>query len=577
MGDLLYNEKDGLAVSGYAGDRTVLLAFDLPEKKTKDLAGFSIGVSKPGKEPDPKHRYFLENRLSFDKTVTKKTAYDAAIWTPSDKAPFQAFHWAHYPALGFGRYTYTVFANYFDGDSIRPGPSVDLAVNLAPPAKGIVNIGFARTMVSSQAYVKKFKNAPLYPSPQSIEPYPAEYTPRHIWLGAHARELVMGFLNNCIHDPGATLDAFTFDLDESAVIDAFCRLGPRARVYQDNSKSHCRVSTDVAGMQHKDAPKKELAHETEAVRAMKAEHVAVKTGHFTSLSHNKVFIRRRDGVAESVLTGSANFTIRGLYVQANSVMVFDDPRVAGLYAQAFDQAWAGSTAEFKKSEIAKDWHEINIGDSRYLFSFAPHGTAYPLKAISDAINGSKRSVLFAMMQVATSTGVAVDAIKKLPEREDLYSMGVIQNEGEINSFKPDVGGKNFTTTSPSYLAKNTPPPFDTEISGGKGKVIHHKLVVCDFNGDNPVVFCGSSNLAAGGETGNSDNLMAIYDRNVAVMFAVETIRQYQHFRFRSKQEKATEKKPLKLDTTDAWTLPFYETGNIYERERQALMYEKKKK
>ena len=37
-------------------------------------------------------------------------------------------------------------------------------------------------------------------------------------------------------------------------------------------------------------------------------------------------------------------------------------------------------------------------------------------------------------------------------------------------------------------------------------------------------------------------------------------------------------KPLKLlDTTDAWTLLFYETGNIYERERGALMYEKKKK
>jgi phosphatidylserine/phosphatidylglycerophosphate/cardiolipin synthase-like enzyme len=181
-----------------------------------------------------------------------------------------------------------------------------------------------------------------------------------------------------------------------------------------------------------------------------------------------------------------------------------------------------------------------------------------------------------MMQVATSTGDAVKAIEALPEREDLYSMGIIQNEGEIKAFKPDAGGKNFTMTSPAYLAKNTPPPFDKEISGGQGKVIHHKLVVCDFNGDNPVVFCGSSNLAAGGETGNSDNLMAIYDRDVAVMFAVETIRQYQHFRFRSKQEKATEKKPMQLDETDAWAMPFYEKGDIYERERQALMYEREK-
>jgi hypothetical protein len=576
MDDAPYTENDdGLAVSGYAGDRTVLLAFDLPEKKTKDLAGFSIAVSMPGKEPDPEHRYFLENRLNFNNPVTKNTSYDDSMWTPSDKAPFQAFHWAHYPALGFGRYTYTVFPNYFDGDSIMPGPSVDLAVNLAPPARGIVNIGFARTMVSSQAYAKKYKNAPLFPTPQSVDPYPKEYIDRHIWLGAHARELVMGFLDACVKDRDVRLDAFTFDLDESEVIDALCRLGPRARVYQDNSKSHCCVTTDVDGMQDKDSSTKEPALEPEAVKAMRAKGVEIKTGHFTSLSHNKVFVRKRNGVPESVLTGSANFTIRGLYVQANSVMVFDDPRVAGLYGQAFDQAWTGSTGDFKKSAVAKDWHDLTIGDSRYRFSFAPHSTAYPLKEIKLAIDGSKRSVLFAMMQVATSTGDAVKAIEDLPEREDLYSMGIIQNEGEIRAFKPDAGGKNFTMTSPAYLAKNTPPPFDKELTGGKGKVIHHKLVVCDFNGDNPVVFCGSSNLAAGGETGNSDNLMAIYDRDVAVMFAVETIRQYQHFRFRSRQEKATEKKPMQLDKTGAWALPFYEKGNIYERERKALMYEKK--
>ena len=95
-------------------------------------------------------------------------------------------------------------------------------------------------MISSQAYADKFKNGPLYPSPQSVKPYPAEYLERHVWLGAHARELVMGFLEKCVNDPGVTLDAFTFDLDESAVIDSLCTLGSRARVFQDNSKSHCR-------------------------------------------------------------------------------------------------------------------------------------------------------------------------------------------------------------------------------------------------------------------------------------------------------------------------------------------------
>jgi hypothetical protein len=566
---IFHTEKNGLAVSGYAGDRTVLLAFDLLKEKTKNLAGFAIAVSEPDKKPDPKKRYFLGNRLSFDDPVTSKTAYDANIWKPSDKAPFQDFHWAHYPSLGSGRYTYTVFATYFSGPSVVLGQSVDLAVDLAPPAHGAVNLGFTRTMISSQAYADKFKNKPFYPAPQSIDPYPAEYIPRHEWLGAHARELVMGFLEQCANDPGVTLDAFTFDLNESEVIRRICALGKRARVFQDNSASHTCPGA-VEGMVGKKS-KKEPPLEPSAVGALRDAGVTVKTGHFGSLSHNKVFIRRRKGVAEAVLTGSANFTIRGLYVQANSVFVFDEARVAALYGEAFDQAW-DAPSEFRGSAIAKAWHNVTIDGTRYSFSFAPHKTPYPLDAVRDAIDASKRSVFFAMMTLSGSKGVAVQAIEDLPAREDLYSVGVLDDEGDISAFKPDTGDENFTHATASYLAKNVPAPFSQEIGGGRGQVIHHKLVVCDFNGDDPVVFCGSSNLAAGGETGNSDNLMAIYDRDIAVMFAVETIRQYQHFRFRSKQRGATKAKPLQLAKSDEWARRYYEKGNIYERERQSLMY-----
>jgi hypothetical protein len=44
-----------------------------------------------------------------------------------------------------------------------------------------------------------------------------------------------------------------------------------------------------------------------------------------------------------------------------------------------------------------------------------------------------------------------------------------------------------------------------------------------INGPNPVVFCGSSNLSSGGESCNGDNLLAIYDRDIATAYAVEAI------------------------------------------------------
>lgn len=565
-----YQQNEGLAVTAYAGDRTVLLTFDLPEEMIDNLAGFAIAVSEPDQPPKKTSPYYLQNRLKFEAGVTAKTPYDAGIWTPSDRAPFQSFHWAHYPSLGAGTYTYTVSAMYFRGTSLERGATVDVAADLHPPARGTLEIGFTRTMISSQAYATRFGNKPLYPEPQTIDFDTADYRNQYAWLGAHAGEMVRAFLDAIKRDSAVTLDVFAFDLNEPEIIRNIAALGSRARVFQDNSVSHCSASTDVEGMQH-DKGAKDPGLEPEAVRALRAAGVAVKTGHFGNLSHNKVMVRRRGEKAEAVLTGSANFTIRGLYVQANSVLIFSDATVAGLYAQAFDQAW-DAPATFRNSPIAQDWHEREIGGARYAFSFAPHKTPYPLDRIRDAIDGAERSVLFAMMQMQLSKGVSIDALKDLPAREDLYSMGVIQHKGDVGLFKPDTGDANFTLASASYLAKNVPPPLKKEISGGSGQVIHHKLVVCDFNGKNPVVFCGSSNLAAGGETGNSDNLMAIYDRDVAVMYALEAIRQYDHFRFRSLQETATKAEPLILKKTDAWARPYYEKGSIRYRERLALMW-----
>ena len=169
---IFHNEHDGLSVTGYAGDRTVLLAFNLQKEKIQNLAGFSIAVSEPDQKPDTKKPYFLGNRLSFGKGVSATTPYNTKIWNPSNEAPFLSFHWAHYPSLGFGTYTYTVCAMYFAGDSIEPGPSVDCAVDLSPPAQGVLDLGFTRTMISSQAYADRFGNKPLYPSPQTISSYP---------------------------------------------------------------------------------------------------------------------------------------------------------------------------------------------------------------------------------------------------------------------------------------------------------------------------------------------------------------------------------------------------------------------
>jgi hypothetical protein len=64
-----------------------------------------------------------------------------------------------------------------------------------------------------------------------------------------------------------------------------------------------------------------------------------------------------------------------------------------------------------------------------------------------------------------------------------------------------------------------------------GHEIHDKFIVCGLNTDDPVVYCGSSNLASGGEAENSDNLLEIHDAEVATAFAIEALLLVDHYNF----------------------------------------------
>ncbi|CBJ41178.1 conserved hypothethical protein (plasmid) [Ralstonia solanacearum CMR15] len=99
------------------------------------------------------------------------------------------------------------------------------------------------------------------------------------------------------------------------------------------------------------------------------------------------------------------------------------------------------------------------------------------------------------------------------------------------------------TVSFAYLKDEAPAPFKEEVDVGAGRHLHHKFVVCDFNGAQPVVFCGASNLSRGGEERNGDSLIAIHDPAIVTAYAIEAIRLFDHDRFRASQSKATPRPP----------------------------------
>jgi hypothetical protein len=85
------------------------------------------------------------------------------------------------------------------------------------------------------------------------------------------------------------------------------------------------------------------------------------------------------------------------------------------------------------------------------------------------------------------------------------------------------------------------------------------------------VFAGSSNLAAGGEEDNGDNLVCFTDPGIAAEYAIEAIQLVDHYRFRAAMQKATDAQPLQLKTRSAnWAADYYNPASPRHRERTAL-------
>jgi len=117
---------------------------------------------------------------------------------------------------------------------------------------------------------------------------------------------------------------------------------------------------------------------------------------------------------------------------------------------------------------------------------------------------------------------------------------------------------------------------------GLGHQVHHKFVVCGFNRAGAVVYCGSSNLANGGEEENGDNLLAIHDSDVVTAFAIEAVGLVDHFQFldkyatgpKDKTKPAASPKQAAvtagwfLSTKDTWTKPYFDAKDLHCADRE---------
>jgi phosphatidylserine/phosphatidylglycerophosphate/cardiolipin synthase-like enzyme len=378
---------------------------------------------------------------------------------------------------------------------------------------------------------------------------------------------------------------FAYDLNEPDFAKVILQLAAqgRARVILDNAALH----------HNKDHTKMEDKFEDEFNR-VKTGNAEVKRGKFGRYAHDKVIIILNTEGPTKVLTGSTNFAVTGFYVNSNHVLVFNDPTIAAVYHDVFEQSWIGNVKAqaFRATTFAQQPFSISPSLS---ITFSPHEQSYADKILENIATRIAQEenqpnggcVLFAVMQMDNSESTVYKKLKDLHENSSVISYGISDAPGGIILHEPSKKHGILVSGKPGKTV--LPAPFN-QVPGISGHQIHHKFVVCGFNRPDAVVYCGSSNLANGGENKNGDNLLAFYDSEVATVFAIEAIALVDHFQFLDRCTREGDKNKDRtaaglqaaedpassdaavaahwyLSTTDYWVKKYYDPGDLYCSDR----------
>jgi phosphatidylserine/phosphatidylglycerophosphate/cardiolipin synthase-like enzyme len=403
-----------------------------------------------------------------------------------------------------------------------------------------------------------------------------------------AREKVFALLNEVLNDDSLAVDMFAYDLTESDLITILLKLAKtgRIRIVLDNASLH----DNAAGTKPEDQ------FEAAFDKVTKGD-AGILRGEFGSFAHNKVLLVSKAGTPIKVLSGSTNFSVTGLYVNANHVIVFNDPKVAAEYSKVFEEVWTDkATMSFVDTDLAKQPFSIESAKTPQTeITFSPHTQDYAdqiLEAIVERIQQEKSSgkyignVLFAVMQLVGEKNMVCNELRVLHKNQDIYSYGITDTTDGIQLYSPRNKTGVLVTGKPG--SSQLPSPFNQVPSIGLDHQIHHKFIVCGINGPNPVVYLGSSNFANSGENKNGDNLITIHDSDIAECFAIEALGLVDHFDFldkfaaKAKGAKArnVQKTPPTskahaaasagwfLDTNDQWTISYFDANDLHSMDRQ---------
>jgi phospholipase C len=512
--------RHGRAVVAVSGTHSVTLAMGWPERETQDMLGFAI------KRRTSTTEVWLPVVLQFaGKPSAKGKLY------PSNESPIQSMVWND---LGLsddkrGRglaadteYSYEVIPVRGTPEALRldQTDAVTLTIRTEPQiAKQGASVWFNRGLSDSQEYERLFGE----------DHQPEGDDEAMAWLARGLDEAIIGFIVEAIEDETLQLDAAVYHLDHPGVIDALTKLGKRCRVSMDWGDEEGDLSGPYAGP---NGP---------AYKQLIAAGVSVHQRQHVAISHNKyLLLKDSQGTPQAVLTGSTNFTRGGISTQSNQSVILRDPSVAAAYLKDFELVLNndndGLRAQNAKGTIISDTLEVY---------FSPHHSSDTpdldrFKAIATA---AKSSVLFMTFRMT-----AIEVVQEILNRgitlgDGVLVCGVADRVYQGNDASGDrlLYDDAFTDDPRVACAADPLDDLDSEPDEqvlfdelkrqGYDPLIHHKLLICDWDTPDCVVVTGSANYSTNSSKNNDENSLLIRgDQRLAQAYFAEFARLYTHWR-----------------------------------------------
>jgi phosphatidylserine/phosphatidylglycerophosphate/cardiolipin synthase-like enzyme len=501
--------ENGLTVHAIAGTHVVLLGLDLQDAQRPGCLGFAIRRTDHAEGETA----WMRGMKTFEEI---DPAPELGLSVSSRLHPFQSFQWADYSAKPGGRYTYAVIPLFGTPAALTEGPGaeVDVVTETMHDPAHVHAVFFNRGAAASQEYARRFSNRP-----------PAEVGAQaYRWLSRGLEENIVKFIDQANgHDFG--LCGAIYELQWPSVLQALRRAA-------DADAQVDVVYDAIPG----DGPKakNELAIGAAGIRPL--VHPRTKG----TIMHNKFLVLKHRGTPVSVLTGSTNLTENGIFGHLNCAHVVNDPAVARLYADYWEQLLldAGTAATQdavdaqnplpglplqhaitpvfsprRGSEGPQLYADVAATAQQALFMTFAFGMHPAFRAVYDTDDDVLR---YALME-KEGTGATLPAdrayIRQLRRRPNVVV--ALGNSLELNAFD-------------RWLAELDSISTKTHV-----KWVHTKFMLVDPLGNTPTVVTGSANFSKAGMHANDENMLVIQgDTRVADIYLGEFMRLHTHYAFR---------------------------------------------